>query len=303
MPRVNIYLNEATSKLVSAWKDKISLSEVFARALQDEISAIEDGKDIRVLSERWCAPTQLETDLQLRFGLERVIVVDSLSEDSDVIRRTLGATAARYVDEIVSTNVDVNVCGGRQSWEVVRNLSPRRVATTVRAYGVPLTELGLHHLHSNTLATIVALLYQPRSQAELVVGSSDSVSSEHLLKKPQLVLGSCSVFDENSAFAKLLGKDLISQLVKDGAVGEFAYSFWDHDYKELVELAAPGSRRFTRQQLSNLSKDSQNNVILVAGGNAKRPSIAAVVENMICNVLVTTVEDGMWLLRKEANNA
>jgi DNA-binding transcriptional regulator LsrR (DeoR family) len=302
MPRVNIYLNEATSRVVAAWKDKISLSEVFARALQDEISSIEDGKDIKALAVKWRSPTRLETDLRIRFGLIDAVVVSPPSDDDGVIRRELGVAAARYIDMVVSNGMDINVCGGRQSWEVIRNLGPRRISATVRAYGVPLTERGVHHLHSNTLATILALLYQPRSQAELVVGGVDPVFLEVPPDRPQLVLSSCSVFDPHSAFSQLLGSDAVSALREEHAAGEFAYSFWDTDGRELPELALDGSRRFTRAQLGNLSKNPANSVMLISGGIAKRPAIREVVTRKLCNVLVTTKPDAEWLLFGEATN-
>lgn len=295
MPRVNIYLNDSTNELVQRWKDKISFSDVFARALRDEISAIEDGKDIRGLVDNWAAGSEIELRLADLFGLKKVITIDA-KRNPEGIRNSLGLIAAKYVDFSVSDAIDFCICGGRQVWQVVKNLGPRRVQINVRAYGIELSERGTQHVHSNTLATIIALLYQPRSTTDLIVRSTKDDTDIEKKSQRKIILGSCSRYQPSSEFSLLLGKQE-NQVLSDKEVeGEFGYCFWDSKRNEVKFAPNIGHRRFSRKQLEVISREQRNDVILVAGGDQKLKSILAVLNQRMCNVLVTTNDDAIAIL-------
>jgi len=299
MPRLNIYLPEPVYDLASRWRDSSNLSEICARAIKDELDAVEGHRSADSLLQSLRPPSEIEDALAKAYGLVEVVVAGE-ERKPEKIRDALGKAAAAFLDRNVSDGSMIALAGGRQMWCLVRNLAPRRVRTKITALGMHHADPVLLHAHPNTLATLVWLLYSPRSEAYVIGASSTSqhwtVDLPSKADPSYFVISSCSSFDENSSFAELLGDDVRADLNKAEVLGDFAYVFFDKTGKEVeVPLSAP-HMKLSADLLSRLSKRSDARTVLVAGGEKKLEAMRVTLQKGLCNTLITDRESATRLL-------
>jgi deoxyribonucleoside regulator len=299
MPRLNIYLPDDIYELANKWRSSSNLSEICAKAIKDELVASEDSRSYSRVLEKIRPSTDLEVYLETKFKL-RDVIVEQAPTDLSYLRDTIGRAAAGYLDRMICDGSLLAVAGGRQIWCMVQHLSPRRVRTTITALGMHQADPQLLHAHPNTIATLMWLLYSPRSQAH-VVGSLVSPNPwlEKLPGKPHpsyFVISSCSRLEEKSPFAQLIGDDSTASLKRQGALGDYAYVFFDHAGKEIEVTPAEHQFRFSAPLLRNLSNRDDVRTVLVAGGEEKLDAIRITLEANLCNVLITDARTAKGLL-------
>jgi len=299
MPRLNIYLPDPVYTLASRWRDSSNLSEICARAIKDELDAAEAHRNPDAISRVLRPASQIEQRLRKVFGLADAIVIDG-EPDPTELRDQLGLAAARYLDRNISDGALIAVAGGRQMWCVIRNLSPRRVRTKITALGLHHADPVLLHVHPNTLATLLWLLYSPRSEAHVIgTGRTPDLWSAQLPQEPAptyFVISSCSSFDMNSSFAHLLGEEATTVLRRAQTFGDFAYIFFDSAGKEIKIPFGEPSMRLPAPLMQYLSKRKDARTILVAGGQEKLDSMRITLQMRLCNTVVTDIESATRLL-------
>jgi DNA-binding transcriptional regulator LsrR (DeoR family) len=193
----------------------------------------------------------------------------------------------------------VAVAGGRQVWSVVQHLSPRRLKLTIAALGMHQADPKLLHAHPNTIATMLWLLYSPRTQANVIGSYSTSELWKSAQRNPPsmyFVLSSCSSLDDNSSFADLLGAEITRALRVKNVLGDYAYAFFDRQGKEIeVALKEPHST-LSFSILQNLSEQANARTMLVAGGPEKLPAMRAALKAKLCNTVISDEESARGLL-------
>jgi DNA-binding transcriptional regulator LsrR (DeoR family) len=197
-------------------------------------------------------------------------------------------------------NALVAVAGGRQVWSVAQHLSPRRLKLTIAALGMHQADPNLLHAHPNTIATMLWLLYSPRTQANVI----GSYSTAQLWKRAQqnppsmyFVLSSCSSLDDTSSFAELLGPEIMRALRTKNVLGDYAYAFFDRQGTEIeVGLKEPHST-LSFSALQSLSKQANARTMLVAGGAEKLPAMRAALDSKLCNTVISDEETARRLLQ------
>jgi len=300
MPRLNVYLSEDVYALAKRRRDSANLSDICARAIRDELSANETYRSAAGLLAKLRSPSDIELELAKRFGLKdvRVAGITDASETRDAI----GRAAAKYLDWIVCDGSLLACAGGRQMWCMVRNLSPRRVRTTITALGLHRADPQLLHAHPNTLATLLSLLYAPRSAAHVIgeTGGADAWRSS-LPMRPHpsyFVISSCSLFERESQFADLLGHTAADRAIKLGACVDFAYNFLDEHGNEISLPIDSPAFKLGLQALKDLSKREDARVVLVAGGIEKSGAINTALKTTACNTLITDTITAARLIEK-----
>lgn len=298
MARLNIYLPDELYNLADKWRGKINLSEVCARALREELGAIESYRGIYGLLDNLRTPSPLEKALARRYGLVDVLVCEA-DEGSD-IREALGGIAARYLDSHLCDGSLLAIGGGRQMWCVVRNLLPRRVRTVLTALGIRQNDPQVLHAHANTLITILWLLYSPRSEAHLIgttafhtIWSDNLPHADH---PKYFVAASCGHFDRNTPFAQLIGAEASDELLRNAICGDYAYLFFNNKGQIIESLKTECRSILTAPKLQELSRRSDARVLLVAGGEEKRRIVHFALEAGLCNVLITDTLNANYLL-------
>lgn len=300
MARLNVYLPDELYDLANKWRGTLNLSEICARALREELSVVESSRTTINLSNVVRKPSSREARLLHAFPLKETFVVEVATRTS--IRDELGAVAAGYLDRWLCDGSLLAIAGGRQTWSVIRNLSPRNVRLNIAALGYGQHDPVALHTHPNTLLTLAWLLYAPRAKAHLV-GSlkfkglwrfSNSIGSV----PKYFVVASCSAFSASSPFAELLGKDVTKQLLDEGVAGDFAYSFFRNDggLVNIPTVAGVDQSVISPETLRTLGQRSDARVILIAGGAEKASVVAWALKNKLCNTLIVDSEVADQLL-------
>src|SRR3989442_3895699 len=167
MARLNVSISDELYALTLKWRSRVNLSEVCARALQQELDALEFHRNVGALFSALRPPTKLESELAARYGLCEALVSNTLSITGDA-REILGELAANYLNRYLCDDSLLAIGGGRQMWCVVRNLQPRHLKVTITGLGVGQNDPRVLHAHSNTLTTLLWLLFSPRAEARIV---------------------------------------------------------------------------------------------------------------------------------------
>jgi DNA-binding transcriptional regulator LsrR (DeoR family) len=242
----------------------------------------------------------LERKLLKTFALKESFVADGPAKES--LRDELGAIAAAYLDRWLCDGAQLAIAGGRQTWSVIRRLSPRNVRLSIAALGFGQHDPIALHTHSNTLLTIAWLLYAPRSEAHLV-GSSKfqdlwrmSASVEDSPK--YFVLASCSPLSETSPFAQLLGNEATKTILDEGIAGDFAYTFFrsNGEIARVPDIPGVDKSLLSATTLQSLSQRSDARTILIAGGGEKAEVTSWALKNRLCNTLIVDSELAEQLL-------
>jgi deoxyribonucleoside regulator len=295
MARLNISVPDELYRMTTKWRGRKNLSQICARALEEELAAAEMSRSGEGLLAPLAPPSPAERRLAGRFGLAEAHVVAAPGPVED-LRETLGRRAAAFVDRWICDEAMLAIGGGRQMWRVVRNLQPRAVRVALSALGFRDNDPRVLHVHPNTLATLLWLLYSPRATAQLVAAAAfDDAWQRQLPRRDRpsyFVLASCAPFAAESPFAQLIGDRHTGDLVARGAAGDFAYVFFDGagallDPPAARAVAGPDSALFSAQRLRELAARDDARVVAVAGGAGKLPWLRAAIENRLCNVVIT----------------
>jgi deoxyribonucleoside regulator len=306
MPRLNIYLPADLYEKASEFREAINLSEICARAIRDEIGAIESHRWLGSLTEILRPASELERSLARRYHLAEAVVA-APADDRGEPRELLGKAAASYLDRMVCDGALIAIAGGRQLWCVVQNLSRRRVRTTIAALGLHHADPEVLHVHPNTLTTLLWLLYSPRSTAHVIGATGfDAAWSESSSEEPSpryFVISSCGPLTVSSPLAKLLGAKSVSELLAKRVLGDYAYVFFQKDGKVVeFQTDAPHSL-LGADALRTLSRRPDARTILVAGGQPKVPVIIAALRSRLCNTLITDAKTAHCLLKEQGEIA
>lgn len=301
MARLNISISDNLYDLTLKWRSRVNLSEVCARALQQELEALEFHRTVGELFSSLRAPTKLESEIASRYGLSETLLSDT-SPDPANIREALGELAANYLSRYLCNDSLLAVGGGRQMWCVVRNLKPRQLKITITGLGVGQNDPRVLHAHSNTLTTLLWLLFSPRADARIVGGDETNI---HAIWKGDLpisdypkyfVVGSCGPFEDSCHLAPLLGEEATRYLLSKDVCGDFLYQFFDTEGKLVSAPPLEHQSILSADSLRKLSQRTDTKVILVAGGPEKLKTIRFTLEAGLCNVLITDIETARHLV-------
>ena len=301
MARLNIYIPDELHELAAAWRGSKNLSAICARALREELEAADTFRSAETFLTAIRGSTPIENALKAQYGLHDAVVCAPPADSVD-LRAVLGKSAAAYLDRNLSEGAVLGIAGGRQSWCVVREMTPRHLRITITGVGIDQHDPKVLHVHPNTLTTLMWLLYSPRADAHLV-GAQAFPTLWNLDDEPvadnakYFVLGSCAQFDLNSPFAQLLGGDVAHSLGKSHVTGDFGYVFFGPKGEPRpAPKWSVHTSIFSRESLVRLRMRRDARVILVAGGADKLPVIRATLAANLCNVLITDAASARKLL-------
>ncbi|HVT60205.1 MAG TPA: sugar-binding domain-containing protein [Thermoanaerobaculia bacterium] len=295
MARLNISIPDDLYLAAKKWRGQKNLSQICARALQEEIQAAESCRTGEGLLTPLRPPSQIERTLAGRFALAEAHVVGAPAAAGE-LREVLGQRAAAFLDRRICDDAMVAIGGGRQMWRMVHNLSPRAVRASLSALGFRETDPQILHVHPNTLVTLLWLLYSPKATAQLVAAASfDLLWRADLPPRDRptyFVAGSCAPFVAGSPFAQLIGSEHTRNLLARHAAGDFAYVFFDAagaliDPIDRRSVSGADCSLFSAQTLQDLSAREDARVVAVAGGAEKLPALRATIRNKLCNVVIT----------------
>lgn len=299
MPRLNIYIPDDLDLALRNYPGEMNISKVCAAALRAQLAAKEDP---RIASSMFFSffdkPSWIEQIVLQRYRwLTWVAAPDVIFEGEDPSDIAAEVTS-QFLDRTFFEGCVLGIGGGAQIWDIVRRLERRNLGMNLWAIGYGHVDKELPHLHPNSIVTLLSILYAPRSEPHLV-GAERLDRAWHfptLFPKDQrsvkrYLIGSCSMFDADSPYARLLGEEMTDFLTEENVMGDFLGVFIAPDGR-LIEPYAPGMTvsHVPSTDLRELAKRDDTIVLLSASGRHKAKLIRAVIEARLCNALITDLE-------------
>jgi DNA-binding transcriptional regulator LsrR (DeoR family) len=293
MPRLTIYVPDELDLALRTFPGEMNVSQVCAAALRAELSARGSIQSLEGLATAISAtPSVIEDELRARFGLRSALVGhEGDAKASD----TIGFWASEFLDSAFYEGLKVAMGGGTQMWEIARRLQPRNLGIAVQALGFGHVDPELPHVHPNALVTLLAMLYGSRTRPGLVGAATFARDWKYPANYPpgeanvrRIIIGSCSTFDADSPYARLLGKEMTDFLVEEHVMGDFLGVFIAGDGR-ILEPWAPSMTvsHVTSTDLQRFAKRDDAMVLLAAGGPHKVKFIRTVLEMGFCNAFIT----------------
>lgn len=291
MPRVNVYIPDDLYLALRTYTGDINVSRVCADALRAALAARADVKPLPAFFHPRDV-TATEEDLMMRYKIPACIVGDP--RGSRHPREIAAVFAADFIDRTIAEGMPLALGGGAQMYEVATLLRRHNVGVPLWAIGCGHVDAELPHLHPNTLVTLLSLLYAPRSTAHLVGAAEFEKSWRWPSTFPpgqgvqRIIVGSCSMFDADSPYARTLGDELTDFLVGEHVMGDFLGVFLCADGR----IVEPYAQTMTVSHISavdlcRFAKRDDTIVMLATTGLHKIRLIRQVLEQGLCNMLVT----------------
>jgi|ERR1051326_1648502 DNA-binding transcriptional regulator LsrR (DeoR family) len=304
MSRLNISIPDELYERTLHWRTRVNLSEICARALQQELDALEFHRNAAELFSVLRPPTKLENEILRQFPLIEAVILDKTANQEDV-RDLLGQAAGDYLNRYLCDGSLLAIGGGRQMWCVVRSLKPRQLDITITGLGFGHNDPNVLHAHSNTLTTLLWLLFSPRATARIVGRDDDNdiqtIWTLDLAKADYpkyFIVGSCGPFNSGCHLAHLLSPEISQYLSSRNACGDFLYNFFDATGNLISKPSVESQSILSAELLREMSSRTDARVVLVAGGSDKLDTIRLTLAAGLCNVLITDTETANNLLNK-----
>ena len=302
MPRLTVYIPDELALLLKTFPGEMNVSKVCAEALRAELSARGVDRSIEGLfSAIEENPTRLEAALMQRYRLRRVMI--GYGGDADA-RDIVAYYASEFLDQTFMEGLRVGMGGGRQMWEIARRLQPRNLGIRAWALGFGMVDHEMPHVHPNALVTLLSMLYGSRTKTRLVGAPRFERTWAYPSMYPagdpvvhRLMVGSCAMFDADSPYARVLGKEITDFLVEENVMGDFLGVFITPDGRTL--------QPYTKQMVvshimaADLERFGQRNdalVLMACGGGQKVRLMRTALELKLCNALITDERTARALL-------
>lgn len=270
-----------------------TISRLFKRAKEEGIIRITVNVPAGVYSE-------LEEQLIAQYDLRDAIVVDSVVEDEQLVKRDIGAAAAYYVESTLKPNEVIGI----SSWsstllamvDALHNVQRKpnvRVVQVLGGVGNPSARVHAARLTSRFAEAVNGTAtFLP---APGIVGSRQALD---VLMADHYVQEAVALFDEVTVAlvgigsvrpsplladsGNIFGEAELDQLRQAGAVGDILLRFFDADGRP---IQSPLNKRVVSMRLPTLQRVDR--AIGVAGGERKVPAIRGALQGRLVNVLIT----------------
>jgi DNA-binding transcriptional regulator LsrR (DeoR family) len=297
------YENGMTQEMIA---DRLRMSRPRVSRLMQE--ALDQGiVKISIVQEPG-SYAELERELEKRYGLLEVTVIDTPASDSyEGTARDLGPAAAEYFNRVVKDGDVVGLTWGITLAAMVENLLPEKkhncvVVQMVGGLGEPSAESHATGLVGRTSMAIGAALWLMPTP-----GIVTSIEAARLLRSDRYV---AQVLDKarqvNVAFVAIgaptqtsllmRGESIISwsemnQLIARGAVGDIALHFYDLQGNPIETDLKERVIGISLEELKSIGR-----VVGVAGGVDKFNAILGAIRGKFINTLITDAEIARRLL-------
>ncbi|HMC57343.1 MAG TPA: sugar-binding domain-containing protein [Gemmatimonadaceae bacterium] len=300
MPRLNIYIPDHLAFELRAYPGSINVSKVCAEALRLALNARDEIRPLPALLPRR-APRAAERHLMEWYRVPGCIVAPT--EGALHPREMVAIFASNFIDRTLVDGMPLAMGGGAQMYEVARQLGPRNIGTPIWAVGFGQVDAQLPHVHPNAIVTLLSLLYAPRATPHLVTAPDFQRTWHYPALYPpgggvqRIAAGSCAMFEPDSAYARMLGKEMTDFLVEENVIGDFLGVFFSADGR-IVEPYAPSMpvSHIPAADLRRFSERDDAVVMLATCGVHKTRLIRHVLREKLCNLLVTADDTAAALL-------
>ncbi|PQD96025.1 RNA polymerase subunit sigma-70 [Pradoshia eiseniae] len=251
--------------------------------------------------------TDLEADLEQKYGLKKAVVASVGQYEDHVIKTTIGLKAAEYLDSIVGDDDIIGVTWGTTIYHVAVELKKKQVnnVQVVQLKG------GISLSEKNTYVSEILYLFGKAFNAsphylplpaivDNVVVKEAIMADRHIKrvidmgKRANIALFTCGQIKSDSLLFNLgYFSEEDAGMLYSTAVGDISSRFFDKDGHVCSQSL---DERTLGIELEELKKKDYS--ILVAGGSHKIESIHAALKGEYANVLVTDQYTARFILDK-----
>ncbi|MFJ7951127.1 sugar-binding transcriptional regulator [Lysinibacillus sp. NPDC096418] len=253
----------------------------------------------------------LETELEEKFSLKKVIVAAVPIYEEKIVKQAIGKIAADYISSIVKDGDVIGVTWGTTLYQVAKHLEHK----SVRDVKIVQLKGGVSHSQKKTYASETLHAFEKAFDATLyqlpLPALVDHVVVKQAIEADRHIRSILTIGKEANIAVYTVGvpqtDSLLLQLgyfteedkkvISEHSVGDIASRFFNKEgYICNEELNA----RTIGIELEDLKHKEQS--ILVAGGLKKVDGIWGAIKAKLCNVLITDTFTAKILLDKEENN-
>lgn len=242
--------------------------------------------------------SDLERDLEKKFGLNEVIVVQS--DKSEVVtKQNLGMAAANYLERIMQDNMKIGVSWGTTIQEMVKYLNPSKEYKNISVFqltgGVSGGELDIQ---AGELCRKIAEVYKGRAiilyapafvknefiKNTIFESNRDIIETLNAAKKCDVaIVGIGAAHNStNLLWENIFNEDYLEDLIAKGAVGDICGRYFNIEGK----ICSPEmDSRTIGVSIDDLKK--MKITVGVGGGEKKIQAIYGAIKGKIINVLIT----------------
>ncbi len=279
---------------------RIKVSRMLARAIDEKIVQIKIVEPVSPF-------TEMEQELEERFGLDEVVIADSTVPDDDEILESIGTIAAKYITEKLQGHETIGLTWGRTLYRMVNHLPSLslpdlKIAQMLGGLGEPEAEF-----HGAELARRMAQAFssRPRLIHSPAILNAASLCDElkkdiqvkttiELAASADMAIFGIGVFGDQAPLVKsrnILRDADIRMLKEKKVVGDISLRFFDKNGEYVSTNLDDRIVGLTCNQIELIPRR-----IGLAGGSAKFETIAVAVRGKLIDVLITDHFTGRKLL-------
>ncbi len=252
--------------------------------------------------------TDLEGNLEAKYGLQEAIVVDVGDLSSrEALTREIGAAAARHLQETLQEGDIIGISWGTTLHAMVTAVQPQKsqnyhVVQIIGGLGIPTSEAHATDICrrlASALSAKLTLLPAPGIMSS--VQARDAILSDIYVKKAMSQIGNIRVAylgigspSPDSVVIRdgnILTSDDLGSLQSKGAVGDVALRYFNAHGAPIISELDERVIGITYQQLRNTP-----NVVGVAGGLDKVAAIRGALLGKLVKTLVTDYQTALCLM-------
>ncbi|NDJ78178.1 MAG: sugar-binding transcriptional regulator [Chloroflexi bacterium] len=257
----------------------------------------------------------LEHQLEARFGLQEVVVVDvDHTTSRDMVARELGIAAADYLQRILQDGDIIGVTWGTTLHAMVNALRPYEaqdvhVVQLIGGLGAPEAEV-----HATTICRRIARLLNGKLTLIPAPGIVDSLATKQALLSDSHVQRAYERFAEITvAFVgigvptpesvvmrdgSIMREEQLDVVLAAGAVGDIGLRFFDANGQPIASALDDLVIGISLAQLQQIER-----VVGVAGGLEKQAAVCGALDSRLISVLITDHQLARVLVDCPANDA
>lgn len=244
--------------------------------------------------------SNLEAELEEKYGVKEVIIAEASSDSQEEILRGIGNAAAYYLETTLSKGDTIGISSWSatllsmvDSMQQLKYLQDTKVVQILGGIGNPAAETHASHLIKR-LASLVngEAIFLP-APAVIPHGSTpENYISDEFVKRAlnmfnevNVVLAGIGTLEPSQLLANsgnIFAKDELIELKERGAIGDICLHFFDEN-GEPIETSL--NKRVMSMSLHQIKKVDRT--IGVAGGKRKVKAIRAAIKGEYINVLIT----------------
>ncbi len=245
----------------------------------------------------WDRSPQLEQELTSRFGLMDIRVLDSSRLSGDDVLIGVCRLAARYLQGVLKENTSLGLSWGQTMYHTIQQLRPEQQfpIKVIQLFGAansanrltdgPDLVRQLANLYGGECYYIHAPLFVESSDTRTALLQDPHINETlSMAREADIALTGIGSLDktQNMTASRYLDKKMIDALKAQGSIGHICAQHYDINGQV---LSTDIHQRLIGISLDDLRKIRQ--VIGVACGNVKVPSILGALRGQLINTLVT----------------